>query len=1050
MALITVTTLNDEQDANPEDNGLSLREAIDIANTSAGQDTIVFAPELNGVVRLTSGPLAIGDNLIILGGGVITISGDALGDDVLNNGVTDVDASQVGEDRLDDNMQIFNVATAAERVLLADLTLTGGRTETNIFRGGAIYSPEGVELIIRESVIAGNSTAGAGSRGGAVYSKGFLTVQDSTVSGNRTEGDFSDGGALFGDTVTLSRNTVTDNVTRGRYAEGGGAASNDDFGAFGNFFDFNQTFGFGSSGGGVFAGGVGTFTNNTLTGNLTNGTYADGGGIFANGDATLINNTLSGNAALAPGSFGGGLRTNYDLTAQGNVITGNSASSGADVSLFSTNGGGGVTNTFDGLNIIGSDLTGFDPGISDNVINADPTQVFDQTALVNGVTAGVAADNGGPVQTVALKADVTNPALDASGPGAPATDARGVDAFDQPEVENFFVDGDVNDGARDLGAFEQEEPLDNIEGDEPRSLVVTTTDDIVDSKDGRTSLREAVAFANEKEGNDVITFATGGQGLIRLTQGPIEITEKLEIDGNRKVTITGDSNDDDITIAGDVTDVDASRANGDLLSDNTVIFEAKKNIIVTGLTLTGAAGGAISQGDEVGVRNSTISGNLGGAIQAYGEVEIVNSVISGNRSEGNGGAVYTTFEIIVTGSTITGNRAEGADARGGALFSENYGITVTNSIILGNSSGSGKGAEIATYDSTDTSSSGGGLDFTFKGKNIVGTSADSFRSDDFIKIQNADPEKIFANTVGSVFTTAGKLTSITEGQLTIGANGVPIIALKADTDNPALDAVNNTFSTDTSGAARNVDQAAIDNGGTADIGAVELQTQVRAKPTQQADELTGTAQADKINGLRGADTITGLGGADTLNGNGGNDSIAGNGGKDVISGNGGKDVITGNGGADLISGGGGKDDLNGGGGKDMVSGNGGQDTIKGGGGKDTLEGGGGKDFLDGGRGRDFLDGSNGADTLVGGKGNDVLTGGGGLDTFRFTTGDGKDTITDFDQFRDTIEILDGAESFDDLMITQAGDNVRIKFANVTITVENDQVENFTAADFMFS
>src|SRR5262245_41457573 len=42
-----------------------------------------------------------------------------------------------------------------------------------------------------------------------------------------------------------------------------------------------------------------------------------------------------------------------------------------------------------------------------------------------GVLAGVLADNGGPVQTIALNASATNPTLDASGNTAPTTDARG-------------------------------------------------------------------------------------------------------------------------------------------------------------------------------------------------------------------------------------------------------------------------------------------------------------------------------------------------------------------------------------------------------------------------------------------------------------------------------------------------------------------------------------------------------------------------------------------------------------------------------------------------
>jgi Ca2+-binding RTX toxin-like protein len=50
----------------------------------------------------------------------------------------------------------------------------------------------------------------------------------------------------------------------------------------------------------------------------------------------------------------------------------------------------------------------------------------------------------------------------------------------------------------------------------------------------------------------------------------------------------------------------------------------------------------------------------------------------------------------------------------------------------------------------------------------------------------------------------------------------------------------------------------------------------------------------------------------------------------------------------------------------------------------------------GGIGNDRLFGGKGDDDLGGGLGKDFMTGGAGHDTFDFNTGDGKDTITDFD------------------------------------------------------
>lgn len=67
------------------------------------------------------------------------------------------------------------------------------------------------------------------------------------------------------------------------------------------------------------------------------------------------------------------------------------------------------------------------------------------------------------------------------------------------------------------------------------------------------------------------------------------------------------------------------------------------------------------------------------------------------------------------------------------------------------------------------------------------------------------------------------------------------------------------------------------------------------------------------------------------------------------------------------------------------------------GGGDAVGTGNGLDnWLAGNAGNDTLDGGDGNDTLLGGLGNDVLTGGSGADLFAFVSGDGQDTITDFD------------------------------------------------------
>ena len=331
---------------------------------------------------------------------------------------------------------------------------------------------------------------------------------------------------------------------------------------------------------------------------------------------------------------------------------------------------------------------------------------------------GVLADNGGPVQTIALRADALNPALDAStGANIPATDARGVAAFDQPDVDNG--------GVRDLGAFELDVQV--LTPEDP-GLIVTTLDDVVDQFDGLTSLREAVAFANadgvaSEITFDVNVFTGGATNLIRLTQGQIVITQALTINGAvvGGVTITGDRLDNDAVVAGtDITDVAASGAA--LLADNSRLFLLSEgaNTTFDSLTLTGGrttapaeGGGAIrSEAADVTLTNSTVSGNstvgnvaFGGAITAFNAV-LTNSTISGNSTAGyraSGGGISANTATL-TNSTVSGNSTAGSSAFGGGIDAGT--ATLVNSTVSDNSTAGYRadGGGIFTSDATLTNS----------------------------------------------------------------------------------------------------------------------------------------------------------------------------------------------------------------------------------------------------------------------------------------------------------------------------------------------------------
>ena len=98
------------------------------------------------------------------------------------------------------------------------------------------------------------------------------------------------------------------------------------------------------------------------------------------------------------------------------------------------------------------------------------------------------------------------------------------------------------------------------------------------------------------------------------------------------------------------------------------------------------------------------------------------------------------------------------------------------------------------------------------------------------------------------------------------------------------------------------------------------------------------------------------------------------------------------------------DELRGFGGDDRLWGRGGKDDLSGGDNRDRLFGGDGRDTLDGGFRDDTLDGGDGPDLLIGWSGDDRLFGGDGRDRFEFSRNYARDTITDFKDDVDTIEL----------------------------------------------
>lgn len=134
-------------------------------------------------------------------------------------------------------------------------------------------------------------------------------------------------------------------------------------------------------------------------------------------------------------------------------------------------------------------------------------------------------------------------------------------------------------------------------------------------------------------------------------------------------------------------------------------------------------------------------------------------------------------------------------------------------------------------------------------------------------------------------------------------------------------------------------------------------------------------------------------------------------------------------------------------------------TISGGDSRDHLYGDANDNLMLGGGGNDVIVGQQGDDTIVGGSGDDTLYGdgpsnSGGRDTFVYTPGDGKDTIYDFANGDDRIDLsaFSGINGFSDISATQVGGAVVIDFSAYgggSIKLNNFNLSDLNEEDFIF-
>ncbi len=507
------------------------------------------------------------------------------------------------------------LAVALGRLNLGAVTLAGGSTSDS---GGGLFNSGSV--VLKNSSIVSSA---ASAHGGAVYTVGELTAVNTEIADARgVEAIYATGA------VSLTNCSISGASGVGLYVGVGGVAT-----VAASTFSGNEV------GLEIYLGEL-SGTNLSISSNRS-------GGLINSGAVNLIGGVVSDNAGvgLRNQSVVSDAKFPATFTAERVVFSGNASSHGSGLYNF-----GGV-----------AELTScafFGNTSSSNggaIYNAYVADLTNKTTLVNCTVAGnVSGAVGGGVysesgfglslyNTLIAQNAAVDVAMNLSGASTQKNSIIGGnpefvvgpifdvhtgaltngDSLDLRLTRNSVGTnkGDsawVADGALDLagasrlhgrvdvGAYEYQ----GVGYDTPsRSLTVTTLEDSFDLTDGRTSLREALYFAND--GSDV-TFAENLSGVLQLNS-QLVATTATGIAGGGRITLDG--------------------------RDRSRVLVGESALTLTGLT--------ISNGYSAGV---------GGSVYASGDLTLTGVTFSGGSSSGHGAQVYALGKFEATDSRFSNGR----------------------------------------------------------------------------------------------------------------------------------------------------------------------------------------------------------------------------------------------------------------------------------------------------------------------------------------------------------------------------------------------------------
>ncbi|EEE37667.1 hemolysin-type calcium-binding protein [Rhodobacteraceae bacterium KLH11] len=867
--------------------GLSLREAILLANADEGFNTVnfdatVFSGGLDSVIRLgAQGALSVTDSIAIDGstGVDVVVTGDINGDDALIDGtfVTDITASggAVG-----DNTTVFNLGASAASVAFDGLTITGGNTTGN---GGGIFS-ETATLTLANSTVAGNTSS---SNGGGVY-----------------VGAFTD--------ATFVNSTIANNST---LVLGGGVGTDP-------FADL-------------------TFIQSTVTGNSSAVSFGGGVGLLLNTSLTSVNSVFEGNTTLFAGRDIGELSVNNTITATSSFI-GNT-----DVILDIDNGGN-IIGGDAGLGGLG-DAGGTAPtvDVSDNsALNGagNATAAFaalDETAL------GIDINGDGDVLDTAidsiddLQVDARGADRNVDGVDIGATEAQPGNGFAD---EVALAAGEGNNGSADAEAVVlQTDTLVDIE-----AIIAGDGDDTLRGDDGNNTFaggagndllegRDGADLLLGNSGNDVLYGGLGddtlvaesgddelhgGEGddtfIVQSTSGNVLISELFSDAENGAAAneiIFSDVDHRDVDVRQDGDDA-VFELDGSVLARVENWFAAAQP--TSGLFAAFQFAGGARFEDPASFVNQQINGQSGQSLSAISGTDQSDRIFAAES-----GSRITTLDgndIVVGGDgsdTIdTGNASDNVIGGGG---SDSVTLGVGADVFIDAQDGQTETGRDTVYggDGNDSILSVDGADELFgeDGDDLIvlntldfqrvegGIGSDTLslaeleqptayagRSDDFslnIELGRVIEPGVDAET-GRRFVTQDEFDSLLQsGQVTFGLLEGLIFDLEGnqiERINPFAGQSDLRFRDDVSGDF-SFERATI-NGIENVIG------------SDFADRLSGNNLANALSGGEGDDLLRGREGNDVLEGGLGDDILEGGDGSDTLTADAGTDVLVGGRGAD--------------------------------------------------------------------------------------------------------------------------------------------------------